>query len=187
MFESFQQILYQNLPGVQKGMLCELGEKKIERVLQYLRLFPETQYIFIGDDGQGDFEAARGLLELTRNADGTIGPTKDVLFEGLRRRRRANPGRLDDIKNVLGIDGTSAQSLATRWLKTAKTKDLTAEETSVADEDAYVLLLEEEETRQTTTPVFDFVAIKSVKTNYGFLFNQSVRDKRELKMQRTYG
>lgn len=191
MVENCFGILCQNLPGMQKGMLCSLGKKKIERFYQYARLFPEPSYAFIGDDGQGDFEAARGLLELSRNQGGgapTLTPTKDELEDLLNRlERAATPA---SIQGTLGIDvppgvlGVLAGAVNVVQ-KTAKALDA---------QDGYVSMLTKDKDSQPqrqfskdNTPVFDFVAIKAVKLKTGFLFSEPIRVERERLMQQIYG
>jgi len=164
MLESFLSILKQNLPGCQKGAVTPLGKKKIERVLQYVRLFPEPSYVFIGDDGQGDFEAALGLLSLAR---------KDV-----------SPEMVSTTKSIM-VDDQAGKTPSANMMDYVR---------SLGNEDYYVTMLKQELQSQKAKhfpkenpAVFDFVAIKAVKTSSGYLFSKSVRQKREELMKQLYG
>jgi len=168
--ESAVSILKQNLPGVQKGMITGLGRKKVERVFQYVRLFPEPSYVFIKDDGQGDFEAARRLLSLTRKqVSAQKLPTPEVLtMDG----SKPSWGLLEAVSGAVH----QAQSLA-------------------SNKDRYVALLRQDlrspqmplKFSKDNPPVFDFVAIKAVKTKTGYLFPEHTRQERETLMKQIYG
>eukprot|EP00931_Biecheleriopsis_adriatica_P007367 TRINITY_DN108657_c0_g1_i1.p1 TRINITY_DN108657_c0_g1~~TRINITY_DN108657_c0_g1_i1.p1 ORF type:complete len:771 (-),score=168.47 TRINITY_DN108657_c0_g1_i1:12-2324(-) len=55
-----------NLGRALAGNYSTLGETKVKRLLQYESLFPEYagRFVFIGDDGQADVEAAERMLTL---------------------------------------------------------------------------------------------------------------------------
>jgi hypothetical protein len=165
---------------MQKGMVTGLGRTKVERVLQYIRLFPEPSYVFIGDDGQGDFEAARSLLTLTRaqvsaepqRKTEALPPHDAETLDGGTASKQPSPGLLQAALDVIG-----------------QVKMLTS------DEDGYVALLRQHLQRPETLPtfstkdppVFDFVAIKAVQTNRGYLFSEGTRKQREALMKQIYG
>jgi len=181
-------ILHQNLPTVQKGMIVPLGRKKIERVYDYARLFPELQYAFIGDDGQGDFEAARGLLELRRTVEGSgysLLPAMADLFLDL------------DGEQPAAQDGGSMAAQASMAAAASVVDGVMSWFDRVLEgKDGYVERLEQDLQRRGSLDrkpeakanlLFDFVAIKAVKTKKGFLFSREVRAERERLMQEFYG
>jgi hypothetical protein len=45
-----------------------IAEKKVENFVEYRRLYPEYDFVFIGDSGQGDIHFGRRMLELAAGA-----------------------------------------------------------------------------------------------------------------------
>lgn len=59
-----------NFFNILRGKFSQLGQVKVSRMLEYAALFPEYagRFVFIGDDGQGDFDAAIEMLKLRQDS-----------------------------------------------------------------------------------------------------------------------
>lgn len=44
-----------------------VGDKKFSRFKEYIQIFPEYQYIFIGDNGQGDYITGKQMIQYTND------------------------------------------------------------------------------------------------------------------------
>lgn len=66
-----------NFFKVLAGRFDNLGELKVVRVLEYSVVFPDYagRFVFIGDDGQGDFDAAMKMLSLKIGQGQPLGMT----------------------------------------------------------------------------------------------------------------
>ena len=60
------------------------GDKKYERFTQYVTLFPEYKYIFIGDNGQGDLYAAEKMAEYSLQNDITLFSFIHNVYNGIQ-------------------------------------------------------------------------------------------------------
>eukprot|EP00929_Paragymnodinium_shiwhaense_P069169 TRINITY_DN34895_c0_g1_i1.p1 TRINITY_DN34895_c0_g1~~TRINITY_DN34895_c0_g1_i1.p1 ORF type:complete len:1436 (+),score=338.05 TRINITY_DN34895_c0_g1_i1:128-4435(+) len=53
--------------GSEEGLLA-MGRKKYENFVQYMKLYPEFRYVFVGDSGQADYACAKMMLRASSEA-----------------------------------------------------------------------------------------------------------------------
>jgi len=86
-----------NAYRVMSGEYTQLKEVKVKRIVDYASLFPECagRFIFIGDDGQGDFLAAEEMLDLRSQRD----PSAFILaFVAIKAVRTSDGAYLHPLK-----------------------------------------------------------------------------------------
>jgi phosphatidate phosphatase APP1 len=122
-----------------------MAETKYSRFLEHRSLWPEEQYVFIGDDGQGDREFGLRMLEHHREAVRFVFIHDVVSAEGDEDRTGEAERALDEAKGLYRFDsyagaarkaaqlGLLSQAAADRVLEAARTE---LEVLSLPDEDA---------------------------------------------------
>lgn len=69
-----------------------IAEKKLENFLEYRRLYPEYDFVFVGDSGQGDIHFGQRMLELAPGAVKAVFIHDVVATPDLARRELAASG-----------------------------------------------------------------------------------------------
>ncbi|WP_437529611.1 phosphatase domain-containing protein [Sorangium sp. So ce726] len=69
-----------------------IAEKKLENFLEYRRLYPEYDFVFVGDSGQGDIHFGQGMLELAPETVKAVFIHDVVATPDLTRRELAASG-----------------------------------------------------------------------------------------------
>jgi hypothetical protein len=69
-----------------------IAEKKLENFLEYRRLYPEYDFVFVGDSGQGDIHFGQRMLELAPGAVRAVFIHDVVATPDLARRELAASG-----------------------------------------------------------------------------------------------
>ncbi|WP_441289834.1 phosphatase domain-containing protein [Sorangium sp. KYC3313] len=69
-----------------------IAEKKLENFLEYRRLYPEYDFVFVGDSGQGDIHFGQRMLELAPDVVRAIFIHDVVATPDLARRELATSG-----------------------------------------------------------------------------------------------